>query len=719
MALPGAPLAATPSHCLLNALMTVTERAAARRSPSTRPAPRRAAARGGGPVSEDVLLHAFEARCRAATTVRAAVLLEPEVGSDALRLRATWPAGVSAPVSMIQASAEACRGSRPVVRALDAMRPDGAQVFATRVRRGGRVLGLVSVLLDGAPEERERDLRRWLALVDVPVEPATRAQGGSARTAGPAPDGRPTPGPTPAPTPAPAAGPAHGPSPNPTHDPSPRPTQWPTQTPARGAPPGPPPHAGLGHGPGHASTTVPAPRSPTLVQAPAGAPVATAGRILECQAALFDADGLEAALQALLAELAERYDCTRVGFGWADPAGTQVVALSHNAADRITREASGPLATAMDEAIDQQACLTWPGIPGRDAPIVVAQAQLARLAQAAAVCSVPLAWRGEPVGALTLERAAPFNDATLVELGRVAAFLAPLLALERQAEQPLRNLRRRAWARLFGPRRRAGVVLVAVVLLGAALAFVPVPDRVAASARVEGAVQRTLTAPVDGWLMRVHVRPGDAVKADEVLVELDDRDLALERLRWATEAEQADRQATEAIAREDRGQFAGHAARAAQARAQLALVDAQLARQRVRAPFDGIVLAGDLTQSLGAPVRAGDTLLSVAPAGRHRVIVEVDERDVARVAKGAVGELALTAHAGRRVPIEVTRISPAAVARDGRNVFEVEAHPRVETELRPGYQGVAKLDADARPLVRTLLERPWRAIAQRLWAWGW
>jgi len=265
----------------------------------------------------------------------------------------------------------------------------------------------------------------------------------------------------------------------------------------------------------------------------------------------------------------------------------------------------------------------------------------------------------------------------------------------------------------------APIAILAVLAALALAALVPVPDRVGGAARVEGAMQRLLTAPVDGWLLRVHVRPGDAVSEGQVLVELDDRELAQERLRWSTEAEQAGRQATEALAREDRAQYAVHAARAVQARAQLSMVDTQLARQRVAAPFDGLVLSGDLTQSLGAPVKAGDTLLSVAPAGRHRVIVDVDERDVARVAQDAEGVLALGAHAGGVVPIRVVRISPAAVAREGRTVFEIEAAPAAGAELRPGYEGVAKFEAGSRRLGQVLFERPWRALADRIWALGW
>ncbi|MFZ4759687.1 MAG: efflux RND transporter periplasmic adaptor subunit, partial [Burkholderiaceae bacterium] len=451
-----------------------------------------------------------------------------------------------------------------------------------------------------------------------------------------------------------------------------------------------------------------------------GAAASEAVRTLGCQAALTGAESLDDGLRALLMVLARQHGCTRVAFGWSRRAGARVVALSDSAGGRPAHEVAAPLATAMDEALDQEAAVAWPESNGREMRISVAQAQLARLAQVGAVCSVPLVEHGRALGALTFERAGPaFDPRRIDELTRVAAFVAPLIAQRRRAERPLKTLVERLRARLFGPRRRAGIVVVAIGLALAGAAIVPVPDRVSGAARVEGATQRTLTAPADGWLLRVHVRPGDAVRADQVLVELDDRELSMERLRWATEADQAERQATEALARDDRAQFAVQAARGAQAKAQRGLIDAQLERQKVRAPFDGIVLSGDLTQSLGAPVRAGDTLLAVAPAGRHRVIVDVDERDIACVASDATGELALTAHAGRKVAIVVTRISPAAVARDGATVFEVEAAPRAEAELRPGYQGVAKFDADRRSVLAVLLERPWRALADRVWAWGW
>jgi RND family efflux transporter MFP subunit len=685
-------------------------------SHDTEAAPARASAHRNGPAAPagsaatDVArVRAFAERCAGLKTLQAAALLMPDADGG-LRLRACWPVGAPVTPSLVRASARAWRGTQPVVRPVDEAVPKGARVLATRVSDAGGVYGLVAVLHGGPPEAVDPELAGWLdePCLGVPLRPAAAAgasvQDGRGRprtcAASPSPDSQARSGPV-------VSGPAAA-----------APV---AAAPVAAAQLAAAQLAAARPAAGSASATGRVEATPSVASGGrSGASADVLPRIVACQAALFDAADLDAGLRALASTLARLYGCDRVAIGWANRRGARLAALSDSAADRAPGEAAEVLEAAMNEALDQQSGIAWPAELGREVRVNVAQALLARHAGVAAACSLPLAARGRPVGAVTLERAVePFTEATLAELRGLLAFVAPVLEVERRSARPLRTLAARAGARLFGPRRRAGLAIVASALVLLVAAVLPIADPVTAPARVEGAEQRSLTAPVDGYLLRVHVRPGDMVKADQVLVALDDRDLELERLRWRTEAEQGDRQATEAIAREDRSQFAAHAARAAQARAQLALADAQLARQQVRAPFDGIVLSGDLTQSLGAPVRAGDALLTVAPAGRHRVIVDVDERDIARVSPGGAGVLALSAQAGTRLALVVTRISPAAVARDGRMVFEVEAQPPADAVLRPGFEGIARFEAGQRSAVMVLLERPWNALRQRLWAMGW
>ena len=472
-----------------------------------------------------------------------------------------------------------------------------------------------------------------------------------------------------------------------------------------------------------ASTASLAPLAPATVPTIAVDERIASARVLNVQAAFLQATDFVAGQQALVAAVARHYQFDRVSLGWVERKAVVIQAISQNVVARLATEAMAPCAAAMYEALDQEAAVLWPALSNSRPLIVFAHGQMARQSGAQALCTVLLATGGQCIGLLTCERDHdPIGEQMVDELQHLAAFLAPMLLLGHRAAHPMADagVRLKRLLPVGGSRRAmagaAGAVGL-VALLG--LAGLEIDSRVSAPARVEGAVQRVLTAPADGFLLRVAVRPGDTVKADQILVELDDRDLSIERLRWATESDQEGRQATEALAREDRVQYAVHSAKAQQARAQLALADAQLSRFKVSAPFDGVVLQGDLTRSLGAPVRSGDTLMTVAPAGEYRVILEVDEYDISRLAGGESGVVSLAASSGAQIPVRITRVSPTSVVRDGRNVFEVEAQPlATDAALRPGFQGMGRIQAGQRSLWRIVAERPWLWLRQQLWAWG-
>ncbi|MCP3987043.1 MAG: HlyD family secretion protein, partial [bacterium] len=144
----------------------------------------------------------------------------------------------------------------------------------------------------------------------------------------------------------------------------------------------------------------------------------------------------------------------------------------------------------------------------------------------------------------------------------------------------------------------------------------------------------------------------------------------------------------------------------------------QLARARIVAPFAGIVVAGDLSQEIGGAVRRGEPLFEIAPLDEYRVILKVDEAQIADLEVGQRGELLATALPGTPFPLVVTRITPVAETHDGLNTFRVEAElEQASTRLRPGMEGVGKIDIGQRRLVwiwsRSLIE--WF----RLWSWRW
>jgi multidrug efflux pump subunit AcrA (membrane-fusion protein) len=151
----------------------------------------------------------------------------------------------------------------------------------------------------------------------------------------------------------------------------------------------------------------------------------------------------------------------------------------------------------------------------------------------------------------------------------------------------------------------------------------------------------------------------------------------------------------------------------------MALIDEQLSRIEVKAPFDGIVVTGDLSQSLGAPVERGEILFEVAPLDSYRIILEVDERDVGQVVVGQGGTLALTGLPEEKLPIRVDKITPIAEAAEGRNFFRVEASltDAAPTLLRPGMEGVGKVGIGQRKLIWIWTHKI--AYWLRMFFWSW
>ena len=429
--------------------------------------------------------------------------------------------------------------------------------------------------------------------------------------------------------------------------------------------------------------------------------------LISLSGSLFDHEQLAEAAHALAIELAQRVKCERVAVGLHRGGRIRVLALSTSLRFADESDAVRDLRCAMEEATQQDAVIELPSPSDAPPHAVGAHEILLRSSGARAGCTVPLASRGRAVGALTCEWSeANALDAALRSRVRDAAKLSgPILELMGRAEaSPLE--RARTWLARFTERHfgadhtLAKGVAAAVAVLLLLLTVAPAEYRISARASLEGRVQRALVAGVAGYIAEANARAGDLVRAGDVLARLDDRDLRLEHRKWASQRAQLEKEYREALAGQDRTQVSILSTQIEQAAAQLGLAEEQLGRTSVVAPFDGVVLEGDLDGSLGSPVELGTVLFELAPLDGYRIIVEVDERDIADVAVGQRGRLALSALPGRPLPLAVERITPIATAEEGRNYFRVEAVLEEPFEtLRPGMEGIAKIDAGRRRLL--------------------
>jgi multidrug resistance efflux pump len=308
-------------------------------------------------------------------------------------------------------------------------------------------------------------------------------------------------------------------------------------------------------------------------------------------------------------------------------------------------------------------------------------------------------------------------EATLALVGPVLGTIDRAnLGLSRRARDAVAASLRAA----LGPRRP---VLKLCGLVGAALlaasALVTGTHRVSGDAVLRGSVQRVVLAPVDGFIATAPMRPGDVVVEGTVLATFDDQALALEVARWQAEYDQALNEYREALAELDSARVTTLRAAMDRALAELELAEDNLARSEVRAPIAGVVVSGDFSQSLGAPLERGATLFELAPLDGYHVSVRVPEEDVAYVAAGQSGRLVLAALPGESVGLVVERVTPVSEVIDGRNVFEVEARLLGASDaLRPGMQGSAKLEVGQAKFLWLFTHRLVEWLRLQLWAFG-
>ncbi len=447
--------------------------------------------------------------------------------------------------------------------------------------------------------------------------------------------------------------------------------------------------------------------------------------VLDLVAVPLEQERFQAAATALVTELASRLDCEWVAVGFSRGKHAHVNALSHSAAFERKTNLIRAIGAAMDEAMEQQIVLIYPAPDKVESGVTRAQAQLAEQAGAGAICSFPLTDSGGIMGGMTLARPPDrsFDEKTVEFCKHLGALVGPILEIKRRDD---RWLIRKAWdsartlmGKLLGP-RHLGLKL-STLLLVCVFVYLSVAEgdyRVSADAYLEGSVQRAVTAPIDGYIKQAHFRAGDLVKDGDLLCTLEDKDLRLERIKWASRKEQRQSEYSKALADRDNAQVRILDAQIKQADIQLALLDEQLARTQLKAPFDGIVVTGDLSQSLGVPIGRGDVLFEVAPLDSYRIILKVDERDIAQVAAGQKGRLALAGLPGEVLSMKIRKVTPISSPEEGRNYFTVEASlDEISPLLRPGMEGVGKIEIDRRKQLWIWTHK--LTYWLRFWLWSW
>jgi multidrug resistance efflux pump len=293
-----------------------------------------------------------------------------------------------------------------------------------------------------------------------------------------------------------------------------------------------------------------------------------------------------------------------------------------------------------------------------------------------------------------LHRASPWWGARLMRTGRESA--ERLLGPDHTG------------AKLLG---LAGVVALIALLL-------PVyPHRIEGTFRIRSEEVAILTAPFQGYIRSVSARPGDPLTNGAVILSLDTDALVLEEAAALADQTRHLREAEKARANRNPAEMRIAQAQADQAAARLALVRHRIAQATLRSPFEAIVVEGDLTERLGAPVQPGEALFKVARLRPLFIEWEVPEADLPDLLESRTGEIAFVSRPHEAFGFRVERIEPEAQVRETGAVFQGRGLPDTTPPdwWRPGMTGVCKLDAGRRTLAWILTHRAIDSIRLYLW----
>jgi RND family efflux transporter MFP subunit len=226
------------------------------------------------------------------------------------------------------------------------------------------------------------------------------------------------------------------------------------------------------------------------------------------------------------------------------------------------------------------------------------------------------------------------------------------------------------------------------------------PVTVGAVASVEPAVRAHVSTRMMGWVSRIHVREGDAVRAGQALLSIDDKDLRARREQ--AEAGVREAEAVVANAEATAARFRNLHERKAVSKQQLddvttgleraraGLAQAQAARAEVGVHLGYLNLvapaAGVVTRRMvevGDMASPGQPLLYVDQLDRLKVVAAVGERDVSLIAAGDTARIAVTSLDGAVFAVPVARVIPSA--NPGSRTYDVELYlENPDPRLRPG-----------------------------------
>lgn len=226
-----------------------------------------------------------------------------------------------------------------------------------------------------------------------------------------------------------------------------------------------------------------------------------------------------------------------------------------------------------------------------------------------------------------------------------------------------------------------------------------VVDVIAATGQIEPMQSIQLRADAEGRITQIYVREGAMVAKGAALFKIDDAELQAQLARWEAERDLASQnlaRTRDLLSQQASSQAELERAEATNrsAEAQARLLQVQVARTTVRAPFAGV--AGSRSVSLGDYVTTQSPLISLQTVNPQRAVFTVPERHAAALNRGQEVVFRVAALPGREFTGTVDFVDPV-IQMPGRTITIKAVAPNGSRELQSGMFIEARLATEMRP----------------------
>lgn len=327
-----------------------------------------------------------------------------------------------------------------------------------------------------------------------------------------------------------------------------------------------------------------------------------------------------------------------------------------------------------------------------------------------------------PEGGLWIMRTAPWTEEDARKAEHIASTAAHAIAALAKPERSGLPDMATLLTRMRGRKGRYGLAAALTALL---IATFPVRHSALAPAEIIADEPTVVTAPIDGVVDRIHVKPNQSVKEGDILFTYDPKPLD----NKVQLAEESYRIALSELKQATQGAFATPESKAQlaslQARAELERVRRDYAvdvRQRatVKATRPGIVLFEKEPQEwVGKPVQIGEKVAELAAPDRAKVRVWLPVADTRVMEDGAEVELFLDTRPLSPLHATLERASYRAEEHlTGQLAYRLTATLKdpgtelssAETAPRIGLQGTAKVYGPKTVLFMYVMHKPIAAL---------